>query len=191
MVQLIGGLGSIFAVLVGGLIAVPVAASAPPPPKKEPVKKPGVLHVYDAGSLFTESAIDKAKSAMGKTQFERESSLTVETFATLPKDKTPPAKGEEAKFFEAWAKAEAAGDKAKGVYVLVCRSPGYVTVICDKATRDRGFAVENEQKLRDLLLASFKEAAKETDDKKKFEARDKALSAAVDYVGGVLKGTAK
>ena len=192
MIQVVGGLGSVFAALVCGLIALPVSAQ---PKKKEPVKKPGALHVYDGGSLFTNSAIDKAKAAMGKTVFERETALTVETFATIPKDKTAPEKGEEAKFFTNWAKSEAALDKAKGVYVLVCRSPGYVTVLVDKASRDRGFSNENEQKLRDILLASFKEASQAKKDGKsdeeQFKIRDKALSGAADYVSSVLKGTAK
>jgi hypothetical protein len=173
---------------------VPGAAQQPKkdPPKKEAPKKPGVLHVYDGGSLFTEKGIDKAKAAMGKSLFERETGLTIDTHAGVPKDrKLPDEPGERGKFFESWAKAEAAGDKAKGVFVLVCLSPGYVQVIVDKTTRDRGFTAENEQRLREILLDAFKQAAKETDDAKKFEARDKALGAATDYIASVLKGTVK
>ena len=176
------------ALLVGGLIALPTEAA---PPKKVSAKQAGVLHVYDGGSLFTTSAIDKAKAAMGKTMSEHTVTLTIDTHPTIPMDRKAPAKGEETKFFEQWAKDQAAGEKAKGVYVLVCRSPGYAVVISDKATRDRGFTNANEQKLRDMLINSFKEAAKETDDKKRFEIRDKALSAAADYVTTVLKSTVK
>ncbi|HEY1187027.1 MAG TPA: hypothetical protein VGE74_05185 [Gemmata sp.] len=193
MSQLLGGLGSVVAaLLVGGLIAVPVAASAPPPPKK----KPGVLHVYDGGSLFTEGAIDRSKVAMGKMMFEHETVLTVDTHATVPKDKTlPDERGERARFFESWAKSAASGDRAKGVYVLVCRSPGYVQVIADKATRDRGFTAANEQRLRDLFTQAFKDAAQAKKDGKADEdvlrIRDKALSNAAEYVSGILKGTVK
>jgi hypothetical protein len=42
-----------------------------------------------------------------------------------------------------------------------------------------------------MLITAFKDSAKETDDKKKFELRGKALSGAVDYVSGALKGTVK
>ncbi len=190
MVRLIGGCRSIFAALVGGLIALPVSAIALPQ-KKEPPKKPGVLHVYDGGAMFTETAIDRAKVAMEKTQFAHETALTIDTHSAIPKDKTAPTEGEKAKFFQDWAKSAAAGDRAKGVYVLVCRSPGYVVVICDKSTRDRGFSAANEQRLREILLDGFKQAAKETEDKKKFEARDKVLSAAGDYVTSVLKDTVR
>ncbi len=184
MVHLIAGL----TLLLGGLHADVKA----PPPKKEPAKKPGVLHVHDGGSLFTGTAIDKAKVAMGKTLFEHETALTIDTHSTVPKDrKLPDGVGERARFFEDWAKASAATDRAKGVYVLVCRSPGYVQVIVDKATLDRGFTNENEQRVRDMLITAFRDSAKETDDKKKFELRDKALAGAVDYVSGALKGTVK
>lgn len=194
MVQSIGGIGSIFALLLSGLIAVPASAGAPP--KKEPVKKPGVLHVYDGGSLFSDGAIDRAKVSLGKMQFERETTLTVDTHASVPKDKTLPGEpGERAQFFENWARSAAASDKAKGVYVLVCRSPGYVAVIVDKATRDRGFSNENERRTRDMLLTSFKDAAQAKKDGKSDEdalkIRDKGLLNAVEYVSGVLKGTTK
>src|SRR3989442_696462 len=135
MSQLATSFAMVAVLLVGGLIATPTVAA--PPPKK-PVA--GVLHVYDGGSLYTSTAIDKAKAAMGKTQNEHGVTLTIDTHAAIPKDKQGDyTKENEAKFFEKWAKDAASGDKAKGVYVLVCRSPGYVAVIADKATRDRGF----------------------------------------------------
>ena len=174
------------------MLAVQAADAAQPkkePPKKEPPRKPGALHVYDGGSLFTEKGIDKAKAAMGKALFERETGLTVETHAGVPKDrKLPDEPGERARFFESWAKSAAAGDRAKGVFVLVCRSPGYVEVLADKTTRERGFTNEDEQKLRDTLLNAFRDAAKEKDnEKKQFEIRDKSLSDAVDLVIRDLK----
>ncbi|MBY0458819.1 MAG: hypothetical protein K2V38_15890, partial [Gemmataceae bacterium] len=165
-------------------------------PKKDPPKKPGVAHVYDGGGLFSEKAIDRIKSTFGGVQFDRETSLTIETVAAIPKDKQGDYNEDnKAKFFEQWAKDMAKGDKATGVYVLVCRSPGYVVVICDKSTRDRGFAAANEQRLRDMLLAGFKEAAEAKKDGKPDEEvvklRDKGLANAGEYVAGVLKGTPK
>lgn len=191
MAQLLGG--PVLALLACGLLAVPAAAQ---PKKKDPPKKSGVAHVYDGGSLFTEAAIDRAKAAMGKMAFEQDTVLTVDTYAGVPKDRTlPDEPGERAKFFEKWARDAASGDRAKGVYVLVCRSPGYVQVLADKATRDRGFSQENEQRLRDLLLDAFKAAGQAKKDGKsedeQFKIRDKGLSNAVEYVSGVLKGTVK
>ena len=187
------GLGSVLLALGASVAAVPAGADAAPPAKK----KPGVLHVYDGGSLFTEGAIDRNKGAMGRMMFERETVLTVDTHATVPKDRQVPEddKGERAKFFESWARSAAAGERAKGVYVLVCRSPGYVQVLTDKATRDRGFTAENEQRVRDMFLTAFKDAAQAKKDGKSDEdvlkVRDKALANAVEYVSGVLKGSVK
>lgn len=187
------GLGSVLVALAAGLVATPAEAHAAPPQVK---KKPGVLHVYDGGSLFTSSAIDRGKVAMGKTMFERETVLTVDTHSSVPKDrKLPEDKAEWPKFFEGWAKAAAGADRAKGVYVLICRSPGYVQVLADKAARDRGFTAENEQRLRDMFLTAFKDAAQAKKDGKSDEEaakiRDKGLSNATEYVSGVLKGSVK
>lgn len=192
MLRSIASFGSALAMLAVGLLVVPTAEAAPPPAKK----KPGVLHVYDGGSLFTEGAIDRGKTAMGKTMFERETVLTIETHSNVPKDrKLPEDKGEYAKFFESWAKSAASGDRAKGIYVLICRSPGYVQILADKATRDRGFTAENEQRLRDMFLTAFKDAAAAKKDGKSDEEvakiRDKALSNAVEYASGILKGSVK
>src|SRR5207249_3889030 len=73
--------------------------------------------------------------------------------------------------------------------VLVCRSPGYIEVLVDETTRKRGFTNEKEQKIRDLLRASFVDAGKEPDETKKFQIRDNALLATVDFVITDLKDT--
>jgi hypothetical protein len=193
--------GMVVAALLAGLVAVPSPAAPPAAQpkkdaKKEPVKKPGVLHVYDGGSLFTATAIDAAKVSFGKLVFDPEATLTVDTHAGVPAGKKlPEGEAERPKFFEQWAKDAASADKARGVYVLVCRSPGYVQVIADKQTRDRGFGAANEQRLRDMFTTAFKDAAQAKRDGKSDDEvakiRDKGLSNAADYVSGVLKGTVK
>ncbi len=182
-------LATFAALLAGGLVAVPTPAQATGKPA---VKHPGVLHVYDGGSMFTKSGVEKAKGTMGNVQFDHGLSLTIDTHSTVAKDKTAPAKdasdGEKEKFFKAWAKELAVGDHAKGIYVLVCRSPGYVEVIADKETRDRGFAQSHEQHLRKLFLDAFNTSKDKSDDEK-FRLRDEALLAATNYVINDLKDT--
>ena len=184
-------LATVAALLAGGLVAVPAPAYA------AKADQPGVLHVYDLGAMFTKAGIDKAKGTMGDVQFDQGLTLTIDTESTPPANKIAPGKdasdGEKAKFFETWAKEQASGDKAKGIYVLVCRSPGYVQVIAGKTTRDRGFSPKDEQKLRDILLTSFRDSSKAKQDGKseeeQFKIRDEALAAAVDYVISDLKDT--
>src|SRR5438309_2014421 len=109
------------ALLVGGLLAVPAPVLAE---AAKPAKQAGTLHVYDQGKLFSEAGIDKAKGALSGTQFDHGLTLTVDTYSAIPDDKKAGYKEEnKAKFFKDWAVSLASGDKAKGIYVLVCRSP--------------------------------------------------------------------
>lgn len=174
------------AFLAGGLFATPALGTAAAKPKQ-----PGVLRVYgnDDAKLFTADGIKRAESAMANARFDHGLELTIDLYAKVPEGRTLPAEeSAKAKFFRDWAVERATGDKAKGVYVLVCRSPGYVEVIADKTTRDRGFTNENEKHLRDTLINGFR-AAKDKDEKEQFEIRDKALTEAVSFVSADLKDT--
>jgi len=168
-----------------GLVAAPVSAVA------APAKKPGNLVVYDDGKLFTAAGIDKAQGVLSGAEFDHGLTVTVDTFAEIPEGKKAEyTDAKKAQFFKNWANELAKGDRAKGIFVLVCRKPGYIEVIADKETRDRGFTNENEQKLKTTLLESFSEAAKHKDDAaKQGEIRDNGLKAAAEYIVGDLKGT--
>ncbi len=190
MKRLANGWAILTALLVGGVIAVPTPALASKVVASAAKQQPGTLHVYDQGKLFTEAGIDKAKSTFGNTKFDHGLTLTIDTYKELPEGKKGEySKEKEGKFFKDWAVTLAKDDRAKGIYVLVCRSPGYVTVIADKTTRERGFTNEDEKKLRDTLLASFRDAAKEKDAAKQSQIRDTALLASVNFVAEDMKNT--
>jgi uncharacterized protein len=179
------------AILVGGLLAAPSVALAG---KAAEQKVSGTLHVYDGGKLFTDAGIDKAKAAFSDAKFEHGLILTIDTYKEIPEDRKGSYKKEtDSKFFKDWALSLAKEDRAKGIYVLVCRSPGFVEVLADKTTRERGFSNDNEQKLRNLLLDSFKDAktAREAGkpESDQFKIRDSALLASVSYVITDLKDT--
>ncbi|MBY0458818.1 MAG: hypothetical protein K2V38_15885 [Gemmataceae bacterium] len=174
------------AALAAGVLAIPGVARAD---KVAPPKKAGVLQVYDTGGLFTSKGIDRAKSTLGDTKFDHGLMMTVDTHKETPDGRKKfESDGEKQKFFQQWAKDLAKDDKAKGIYVLVCRSPGWVEVIADKETRDRGFSAKDEQELRDIFLKAFREAAGKPEDEQ-FKLRDDALGAAVGYVISDLKDT--
>ena len=63
-----------------------------------------------------------------------------------------------------------------------------MVVLTDKESRNRGFTVDNERKLRDDIRKGLKDAASKPEDQKA-GARDKVLTLAVDYVVSDLKGT--
>lgn len=180
------GLAMTAALLTGGLIAAPAFAS-----KSGAASEPGNLIVLGNGEskLFTQEGIDRAKNAMSAARFEGGMMLTFDTWAELPEAKKGQYKKEtEAQFFLEWAKERASADHARGIYVLICRSPGYVEIIATKATRERGFTNENEQQLRKILLAPFHEA-KDKPPEEQLKIRDAALKNAVEYVIGDLQGT--
>lgn len=163
-----------------GLTAIPAHA-------EKAGKQPGSLYVFDDGKLFSAGGVDAAKAAFKGTQFDHGLTMTVDTYAKLPDDKQARYKKEnEKKFFRDWAGELAAGDKAKGIYVLICRSPGYVEVIADKETRDRGFTHADEDRLAEGLLKAFREARGKGDETAE---HDKALRQAVERVADKLKDT--
>lgn len=183
MTRLMTTLTAAAALLAGGLVAAPALASKAAP------SKPGVLKVYDGGKLFTPDGIKRAEGVVAGTSFENGLTVTVDTYEKIPDDKKGGYKEEtKAKFFHDWALELAKNDKAKGVYVLICRSPGHVAVIADRETRDRGFTNDNEKELVNTLLKGFRDA-KDKPDAEQHRLRDDALASAMNFVVKDLKDT--
>lgn len=158
------------------------------------LQAPGALHVYLNGTsgFFSDKGIAQAKEVMEKTLFNGGLVLTVDVLAHPPQGReVPKDEKQRGKFFLELARQLATEDKARGIYILVCRSPGYVQVIADKATRERGLSEADERKVRDILLEGFREAAKLEKEKPEqaVERRDKALVAAVQFVVEDLRNT--
>lgn len=119
-------LGMAAALLAAAVIAVPVQAS------KAMAKEPGTLNVYgnsDSG-LFSQGAIDRAKSAFAAMSFDRGLHLTIDTYKELPANKQAAFKelgddkARKAKFFHEWTLERAKTEKENGPYVLICRASG-------------------------------------------------------------------
>ncbi len=172
---------TVAAVCGGGWLAA--AADAP--------GMPGIMHVYgnDQAKLFTDAGIEKAKQAFAATVFPGGLQVTFDLYAKVPEGLSVPSdeRGRR-EFFLKWARDLATADKSRGIYVLICRSPGYVQVIADRPTRQRGFDNPKEQKLADTLLRGFREA-KERPLAEQLELRDQALLEAVQYIATTLKDT--
>ncbi|MFO0804918.1 MAG: hypothetical protein U0791_17560 [Gemmataceae bacterium] len=170
------------ALLAAGAVALPAMAS------KASNAQPGNFSVTDDGKLFTSAALDKAKAAMNGAHFDHGLSVTIETVAEIPAGKKSAYSDEKkAAFFREWAGERATG--TTGIFILVCRHPGYVQVLADKAVRARGFTHEDELKLQKMLHSGFADAAKETDETKQHELRDAALQSAISFVISDLQGT--
>jgi hypothetical protein len=61
-------------------------------------------------------------------------------------------------FWSEWGKNELAGLKAHGIVIIICGSPGHISVYVDRAVRDQGFTVRDEELVEKMLLEKFKEA---------------------------------
>jgi uncharacterized protein len=95
----------------------------------------------------------------------------------------PEAKRE---FWSEWGKNELPGLKAHGVVVLICRSPGHIAVYVDRAVRDQGFTVRDEQLVERMLLEKFKEAS-DKPEAEQSAIHDKGLINAAEFVGDAYK----
>jgi len=151
------------------------AADPPPKPKeKEPAKvareKP--LESKDGGKFFSEEARKKLTAAAERLLKEKKTDLLVETFETPPKGDADKLKAmtaaEKEAFFRELVLDRVKAEKLSGVYILVSRSPTYLYV---EATGDASLPADLNKKVREALLAAFKE--------KKF---DEGLAAAVQVV---------
>ena len=179
--------------MLTGLVvaATAISLTASPALAQKNTRQAGSLAVYgnDTAKLFSQGGIEKAKDEISSTQFDHGLSVTIDTYAELPENKKAAySKDKEAKFFKDWAKELATSDKDKGIYILVCRKPGFIEVIADKETRNRGFSNADEQKLRDILLKGFREA-KDKPEAEQLDIRDAALASAIEMIVSDLKGT--
>ncbi len=171
------------------LLAMPVQAS------KTVVSQQGSLVVFDDAKLYSAEGIDRAKGVVSAAKFDHGLHVTVDTYAEPTAEKKAAAMAAKDNpdkwhaFMHDWAVERSKGDKAKGVYILICHKPGGVAVIADHTTRDRGFSKENEQKVRDTLVKAFQDAGKEADAAKKAVLSDAGLKSAMEYIVADLKDT--
>lgn len=153
------------------------------------------LVVDDGGGMFSAEGIKKAKTILAEVHDHYLFEMTILTFKDMPAEKkktfeklTTPA--EKQRLFNDWAVEEAKGRKARGVFVLVCRSPGYVHVIADKAIRDKGLTARDEELVKNFLLEKFREAKEQTEEEQDL-IRDKGLRNAVEFVRDAYKKMVK
>jgi hypothetical protein len=119
-----------------------------------------VPEVKDAAGFFTPDALTKADRQLAEIQKKYHKDLLIETFATVPPDKTDAFekmdKPARAKFFQSWANDRAKKERVEGVYVLILKQPGHVQVEVGRETQKKAFAVPADQnQLRNILVENF------------------------------------
>jgi len=129
----------------------------------------------DESKFFSADAVSKANQRLKEIKEQTGNDLLIETFAEIPADRKKDYKPERKdEFFARWARENVRQRKVAGVYVLVCRDPAHLQI--DRVAAGRAFSAADRGKLRDLLIARFKE--------KKF---DEGLAEAVSFVAGRFK----
>ena len=155
--------------------ALRAVAATDPPKKDEPKKEPArekALESKDPAKFFGEEAFKKVAPAAEKLFKEKKIDLMIETFAVPPKMDADKVKAMTAmdreKFFREIALERGKAEKVNGVYILVCKNPGFVYV---ERIGEADLPADLGSRLRSTLLGSFKE--------KKF---DDGLAKAVEMV---------
>jgi uncharacterized membrane protein YgcG len=140
---------------------------------------PVANEVKDAGGFFSAAAVRKANAEIKELQQKLQTNLLIETFKTVPPDKAKQFEGLSAagrrQFFADWVQERVKASRVDGIHVLICREPGHLEIGLGEKVRKETFTPADRDKLRDLLLARFK-------DKKYDQALDEALDVVYDTV---------
>ncbi len=159
-----GGL-LLIALLAGGLVGT------------SPVEGAGPKINDDLGSFFSKSAVDHAMGRLLKIYSDFKVEVVIETFSSIPDDMKaqyqPDAKAE---FFRRWAVMRTDDERVNGIYVLICRNPGYLQIEPDKSTRKKAFTPAERNALAKKTLKLM--------DRKQFDA---ALAGMVDTIQSTLE----
>jgi S1-C subfamily serine protease len=129
---------------------------------KEPAKprREAALKSKDDAKFFSEEAWKKVQPAADKLLKDKNVDLLIETLPTPPKADAEKVKAmtkeDREKFFKEYAQVRSKDEKISGVYVVICKDPGFVYIDMSgpgAATFPPAFG----SKLTNLVLSHFKE----------------------------------
>ncbi len=140
--------------------------------------------IRDSAALFTEKTLETANAQLAELKKTHGKEVHIESFTTVPKGKGAEvekmSKSDRAQFFDKWAREQAQGERAKGIFILICEHPGHVEIVADRQTREQGFGATERNEVRDKLIAGFS--------KKKY---DKGLLDGVSALSHTVKAKLK
>jgi uncharacterized membrane protein YgcG len=131
--------------------------------------------IRDDGEFFSAEAKAKANEEIAAIRKKFNKDLIIETYATAPDFPQDATETQKKEYFEKWAGARDKAVGTDGIFVLICRQPAYVQAGVNLGTQRLGFSIQDRNKLRDILIAGFKD--------KKY---DSALIDATSYVSTTL-----
>ena len=168
---MMGSLRSLTAtILVVGLLGVgpPLAAGSP--------------RVGDEAKFFSPAAIEKANQKIRQIGRDYDKDVLIETVPRIPLDLQPKYRDlGKRKFFVYWAMKRAEEAGIKGIYVLLCKTPGHLQIEVGRVTRQRAFRLEQRDQLVQKMLPLLDKADK--------QGNDAALLLALDTIESSLRAS--
>lgn len=115
--------------------------------------------VADKARVFSPQAVQSAEQAVEEL-FKKGLDVLVETYPSAPADWREKAKeakpAERQQLFRKWATERLKAEKARGVVILICLDPKYITVEIESAVK-RQFPEQFARRLGDVLLKSLRD----------------------------------
>ncbi len=136
--------------------------------------------VSDEARFFSPDAVAKANQKIREIYRDYGKDLLIETVLRVPPDMQTKYKAlGKRKFFAHWAIKRAEDSGCKGIYILLCKSPGHLQIEVGRSTRQRGFTLPD----RDRLVQQMSPLLV----KKNQMHNDAALMLAVDTIESTLR----
>lgn len=157
----------------------PVASSPPPPDepkptppepapvakKQAPAPEPERVAVTSAGvsdraGMFGAEAVKLANARIMNISQHYKTPVIVETLAKLPGNKSAEVAAMSAadrrKYISRLAREWAHESRLDGIYVLICRRPGYVQIVVGPETLKKAFSAADRDELLEVLLTGMR-----------------------------------
>jgi uncharacterized membrane protein YgcG len=122
------------------------------------VARAAAAEVVDNAGFFSEAAVSKANERLADIAQRTGRDLRIETYPAIPDElKSKYAPDRQAQFFADWAEQRGKQAGVRGVLVLVCKDPAFLTVQVGRQTRQSGvFTDADKNRMRDTLAGAFK-----------------------------------
>jgi hypothetical protein len=118
------------------------------------------IGIKDNGKCFSAKAVDKALDKVYELAHRHKVDLLIDTVAEIPADKKANVRvmtaKERGRFFVDWSKSRAKAAKVDGIYVLICKQPGFIQVLLtleNKTRFDTGSAGRVTEVMRKDFMA--------------------------------------
>ena len=137
--------------------------------------------IKDDGKFFKADALEKANKKIKELYEKYKKDVVIETIASVPTDLEKKFKEQGAKkFFASHAVERVKTLGVNGIYILVCKTPGYLQIEMDSDTRKKEFTNSDRAKVNKSFRKSLGD-----------EKPDEGLAETLDAIETALKANTK